>query len=268
MKQLIRFFQLLLLFGIVSSCSVEETVDLNEEVVRPQDQISTVKEIKDVSRAAKVPVRIIKAWDNIEAGESYFVMELAFFETVYEKQKGSFNNEIKYTFRVYGQDDNFVYTIDDSRGVQIALPIWKPGEEAYAWIRWNSGDWSTWRGFIYSECITDSEKPKITPNPLFIDKFTQLAQNGFINITATVICQGYNEELGGAPILDVSGVVRSYLNIHDNCDQELEFIQYPPVGTIFTETQTIYGRIAVIDNNNNETNIVFYTQLKICDNDF
>ncbi len=258
MKKNVQILALITLFlGVLHSCSEEDYQPEQESEIRPR-QILEEKETNNTPEpTGKVPNTITAVWNNVVYDQSLFVLRQTNTRTVYEKNPWS--DTPIFTFKVYSEDDNFIYIIDESRSVHIALPIHYPGASVAAWIRHSyESPWAEWRQLSYSgNCISDYEAPTIGLNPNSPGWYEQYKNYGKINFRDDRICFGN-------VLFDYIGAAKFYLDIKDNCDQDLIFSQVPPAGTAITGNQHLNGKIYIRDHSGNETVLEFYDYVRVC----
>ncbi|WP_130284938.1 hypothetical protein [Aquimarina brevivitae] len=245
---------------LFDSCSTEDGPTSIETEIMPMElsEIYTPNGIVGSSSLNKNSnPNITKVWNTTDYGESRFLLDETNVKTI--RERDVLNNEI-FTFRFLREGPNFIYGIDDSRELYIALPIWNAGKNAHAYFREPGSSWVQWRIFKYSSCINDTTKPTIASNPDAPLWYEQYRRDGFINFSNMILCLG--EE--NPKLLDYIPATRAYLNITDNCDQDLTFIQTPAPGTIITQSQHLTGQIRVIDDNSNELIVRFYDYIRLC----
>ncbi|WP_025742607.1 hypothetical protein [Aquimarina pacifica] len=264
MKKIIKVITFTLIIGFFNSCSIEDDqVQLQSEVTPEDLEVPEIAAVsKPTNKAILIPPKITKVWNNQNFGESLFVLDESVSKIVYERN--SWDNSTIFTFRQYSESSDFIYIIDDNRDLHMALPLWNPGEYSYAWMKVGSGSWSTWRRVSYSSCISDTEAPTISANSQAPQWYESYLRNGGINFSNSTLCIG---GVGGNPpgLTDYSTITRFYLNIQDNCDQNIGYIQNPPAGTPIESNRFINGYIDFFDNNGNTRRINFQDYVRVCD---
>ncbi len=158
---------------------------------------------------------------------------------------------------------NFIYIQDISRGLELALPVWNPGNNAPAFFRSSNTSWLQWREFNYSSCVQDNIKPTVGENPDFPEVYDFYRREGGIDFRGinSRLCYGRDP----ANLFDYTSSIRFYLNITDNRDQDLIFRQEPPSGTPVPGNEIVEGQVYIMDNSGNEIVIPFLDFIGICD---
>ncbi|WP_378186142.1 hypothetical protein ACE939_13605 [Aquimarina sp. W85] len=244
---------------LFQSCELEEQESLevltqNENVSFKEDQVETEplqftepKPLKDISELDQYDAFNKVAnqesgrqeWRKTDDGTTFFSRE---GNTITERDH-FFYPQFSFTYQY--EDVNFIYVIDTSRNLWLALPIWYPGRTVPAYLSHNGIEWNTWRNFKYfvilnNACDYDKEKPTITPVCITVPDVAQVC----------IAKQSFTKSFP-MTMPDNRDFLESRFNLKDNCDNYLTIRQRPPAGTIIEAptSRTVYYE--VIDNQGN-----------------